>query len=407
MDAKHWMGGVLVAAVALTVVACGDDDDAATVTTALVVATDAPATTGPALDTTEPNESIESTEPPVEATEPAIATTEPVVETTEVMPAAWEQVVPGGDCQCADGSEFSFWVRPGDPSKVVLFFQGGGACFSADTCSFTNGTFKTTTGLDDDPSGNEGLFDDGDPRNPVAGWSFVYVPYCTGDVHIGDNDHEYAPGLLVHHKGAVNAQAAIAELATRFPDADRVLVTGESAGSVPSPLYAGVVSDLLPDADIAVLADSSGAYGDNPGVNALIGDLWGTMNAVPPWPENADVTPETWSIPGLYVRAGRHDPSITFARHDFAYDETQEFFATITGSAGGDVLSAIDANEVLIESQGVPLSSWVAPGSTHTVIGSSDFYTETVNGVALVDWVTALVTDRAVPDVHCTACQGG
>jgi len=23
----------------------------------------------------------------------------------------WERVAPGGDCQCADGSEFSFWVR--------------------------------------------------------------------------------------------------------------------------------------------------------------------------------------------------------------------------------------------------------------------------------------------------------
>ena len=45
--------------------------------------------------------------------------------------SAWTQIVPGGDCECADGSEFSFWVRQADPTKVVFFLQGGGACFDA------------------------------------------------------------------------------------------------------------------------------------------------------------------------------------------------------------------------------------------------------------------------------------
>ena len=44
-----------------------------------------------------------------------------------VTTAGWERVVPGGDCQCADGSEFSFWQREADPSKVVLFLQDGRA----------------------------------------------------------------------------------------------------------------------------------------------------------------------------------------------------------------------------------------------------------------------------------------
>jgi hypothetical protein len=49
--------------------------------------------------------------------------------------AAWERVVPGGDCQCSDGSEFSFWVREANRKKVVLYLQDGGACFSAKTCA--------------------------------------------------------------------------------------------------------------------------------------------------------------------------------------------------------------------------------------------------------------------------------
>ena len=62
----------------------------------------------------------------------------------------WERVVPGGDCKCADGSEFAFWERRADPTKVVLFLDGGGACSDATSCAFTGlsagGEAATTTG---------------------------------------------------------------------------------------------------------------------------------------------------------------------------------------------------------------------------------------------------------------------
>ena len=38
----------------------------------------------------------------------------------------WERVAPGGDCHCADGSEFAFWERRADPTKVVFYLDGGG-----------------------------------------------------------------------------------------------------------------------------------------------------------------------------------------------------------------------------------------------------------------------------------------
>jgi hypothetical protein len=45
--------------------------------------------------------------------------------------------VPGG--VCSDGSPYRFYVSPGDPKKVVLDFQGGGACWDAATCAFWTG----------------------------------------------------------------------------------------------------------------------------------------------------------------------------------------------------------------------------------------------------------------------------
>lgn len=47
----------------------------------------------------------------------------------------WEKVVPHGECQCADGSEFAFWERQADPTKFVFYHDGGAACVDATSCA--------------------------------------------------------------------------------------------------------------------------------------------------------------------------------------------------------------------------------------------------------------------------------
>ena len=334
------------------------------------------------------------------------STTETVVEETvveETTPdvAAWETIVAPADCMCGDGSEFSYFVREANPAKVMFFFEGGGACFSAETCDPSNPAYKQSVG---DGAGSNGIFDFENPLNPFADYSVVFVPYCTGDVHVGNTTHDYGNGVVVNHKGYVNGTTALDTLVERFPDATELVVTGESAGSVPSPLYAGLAADLLPNARITVLGDGSGAYPDIPGINTVIGDSWGTMNAVPDWPTNADVTVENWSLPGLYVRAGTHAPDITFARHDYAFDQTQQFFAGLAGIPADDLVSLIDQNETEIEAGGVTLWSFISPGDSHTILGRPEFYTQEVEGTSLLEWVTALVAGETVADVHCTLC---
>ena len=43
-------------------------------------------------------------------------------------------MVPGGDTICSDGSPYRFFVHRGDPSKLLIEFEGGGACWSGATC---------------------------------------------------------------------------------------------------------------------------------------------------------------------------------------------------------------------------------------------------------------------------------
>jgi len=333
------------------------------------------------------------------------ATTAPV-STAASGDRGWERVVPGGDCQCSDGSQFSFWVRKANPKKVVFYLQGGGACFSAKTCAPGRDLYKTKISSGDGPTGQAGMFDFADRRNPFADYSIVYVPYCTGDVHLGNTTTKYAPGLTVRHKGYINATAALHYMTATFPHATNLAVIGESAGSVAAPLYAGLVSDRLPKARITVLADGSGSYPDVPRLNDIIA-AWGTGNALPDWATSAGRGAKQWSFPGFFIRSARHDPKIVFARHDRAYDKVQELWYPLAGIPAKDLLSLIDANETQIERAGVNLLSYTAPGSEHTVLSDEPFYTEQVNGQRFVDWVTRLIERKPVDDVHCRQCRAG
>ena len=111
---------------------------------------------------------------------------------------------------CGDGSPFHFWMRQRDPQKVLLYFEGGGACFSAETCNPSDPAYKTAIGHDETLSDlSSGIWDDTNPENPFRDWSVVFVPYCTGDVHIGNNTADYGNGITVEHKGYVNGVAAL------------------------------------------------------------------------------------------------------------------------------------------------------------------------------------------------------
>jgi hypothetical protein len=321
--------------------------------------------------------------------------------------ADWDRVVPGGDSQCADGSEYAFWVHAADPAKVVLFLQGGGACWEATTCAFTDDdstTYDWNVTDGDDPAYRGGIFDVSNPDNPLANYSFVYVPYCTGDVHLGNVTHEYSPELTVRHKGFVNGTAGLNYLVENYANAEQVVVAGVSAGSVAAPVYGGLAADALPNAQVTVLADSSGAYPNDPDLNSEILGLWGTLETMPDWEVNKGLTVEAWGIPRFWIQAGRHDPEIVMARFDYAFDEVQARFITLAGLNPTNLLASIDTNEATIEAAGVAQHSYTAPGHNHTIINGEEFYTTEVNGVTLVAWVEALIGGRPLDDVHCNEC---
>lgn len=324
----------------------------------------------------------------------------------------WAPFAEDSGAVCADGSAARFLERAADPARVVLYFEGGGACFSKATCdfdgpekSYISESFVTAEMLAD----RGGMFDFAQPENPLADYSFVYVPYCTGDVHLGNKETTYGEGLTVQHRGYPNGLLALDHLAAAYPDAETIVVAGSSAGSVPTPLFAGLAADRLPDAHVVTIGDSSGAYPDDPMLNTVIGSLWGTMNAVPDWPETADVNISEWSIPGLYRYAAQHDPDITFGKFDFAQDATQASYGQLVGMGSDDLLTRIDEIDADImsdvEAAGGAISSYVAPGTEHTILGTDAFYTTEVDGTPFAAWVEQLIEGTEPASIHCGDCR--
>jgi Pectinacetylesterase len=324
----------------------------------------------------------------------------------------WTKVAPGGDCKCADGSEFAFWERRADPTRVVFFLDGGGACYDAETCAFTGLGRPGEAAYDwsiygEDPASEDGIFNFARADNPFLDYSFIYVPACTGDAHLGDVTRKYTAELTVEHKGFVNGTAALSHLAENYPDADQVVVVGKNVGSVAAPVYGGLAADLLSDAQVTVFGGLSGHVPDDPDLNAeLFGELWGAYHNMPDWEVNEGLTARDWGPPRFWIQAGLNDPEIMLARFDFAYDpEAAEGAASL--GLDSSTLAAIDANEAAIEAAGVVLHSYTAAGNGHRLFEWPAFFEVEVNGVRLVDWVSRLIEGEPVDDVHCEKCRAG
>lgn len=322
--------------------------------------------------------------------------------------ADWQPFAEDAGTVCADGSPARLYERPADPGKVVFYLEGGGGCWSAGTCAFEGPDKAYISESLATPEWLEqrgGIFDMDDPRNPLGEHSFVYVPYCTGDVHVGNRSSTYAPDLVVEHRGYPNGVAAVERLAEAYPDATEVVVAGISAGGVAAPFYGGLVSDALPDAHVAVVADSAGAYPDLPLLNAFVGSLWGVMDALPDWPEVAGMTAREWSIPGLFGVVAEHAPDVRFATFDHAYDQAQVFYGQLAGIDADELLALILANDARIDADGADVARFIAPGADHTILDADVFYDLQTEGVLLVDWITDFIDGSRPLDVICEDCR--
>src|SRR5262249_31745869 len=136
---------------------------------------------------------------------------------------------------CLNGTPYKFWARRGTVNKLLVYYQGGGACWEQITCTLP--ACDTSVGDDDDPSRvHTGFGDVANPANPFRDWSVVFVSYCSCDIHFGDASQDYAnfdPAHPKHveHRGYENARVVEKWAREHFLAPDTVFVAGSSAGA--------------------------------------------------------------------------------------------------------------------------------------------------------------------------------
>lgn len=162
---------------------------------------------------------------------------------------------------CADGSPTGVGFNAGQGDDLVIYLQGGGACWDAPGCvGAVPRATQVRGGYGADQFAGERNLDgiewlQRSERNPFGDAHLVFVPYCTGDLHAGDNVTRY-DGQAFHHVGSSNVRLALRRAAASIDAPDRVFLLGASGGGFGTWYAWEHARSIFPDAEVHVLADS-------------------------------------------------------------------------------------------------------------------------------------------------------
>jgi hypothetical protein len=182
----------------------------------------------------------------------------------------WEMIQPAG-AVCGNNSQYKFFVNYSDTSDDLVFvFEPGGACWDYPSCTGADG-IRGAANIDGVPDDHWELapfispfLQRDDPTTPTRDWNLVYVPYCTGDVHTGNNVITYTdpdgvgPDVTFHHSGHANVGKVIEWVDANFTHVPRMLVTGCSAGGAGAITNYYFMRNGIRAAERSYLLDDSG-----------------------------------------------------------------------------------------------------------------------------------------------------
>lgn len=345
---------------------------------------------------------------------------------------------------------FHFYYRKGKKKdKTLIYFAGGGACWNDVTCltSLKLGERPVYNPAIDHqenvPSYVGGILDRNHESNPVKDWNMVFIPYCTGDVHIGSRDSVYSDpfglvndgqSLMVQHRGFDNFMA-VREWIRNNTDRKKtedVLIAGSSAGSYGALLNFPRLRGLYPKKTrVTLLADAGTGIFTQPFVDLIFnnadGGPWGTWNTMATW------------IPGinqlgaynaltfyheLVTGISEFFPDSQFAKYTSAWDSVQVLFLSIMQKMD----NPLEWGDISLETW--PWQEWhvrmrytldvmalsknfnyyIGAGIFHAglidVFRPGYFYEEdSAQGVFLTDWVKRLNTDDKKSELENLICS--
>jgi hypothetical protein len=333
--------------------------------------------------------------------------------TSTLTPNTWSWI-PVDGAICRDGSPTGIGVNVGAATdKLMIYLEGGGACFNSTTCSmnpttFGKSDFTTQFVGQAAPHASTGIFNRGYAQNPVKDWSFIYVPYCTGDVHAGNRTDSTVTGVTGAQQfvGYVNVGKDLQRIVPSFPGLSKVLLTGVSAGGFGAAANYVQVAKAFGSVPVYELDDSGPPMPDPylpKCLQTLQVGLWGLDKTI--LNDCGTDCPDPSNYPLDFARhVGKAYPNVPFGLIESTADMViTEFFgfgaddctsfSPVTGQTFTAGLTAVQAGLADLPNFG----SFIFTGTQHTSLGADATFQNGVTGA--VD--TLLAGDAG------TAADGG
>lgn len=331
---------------------------------------------------------------------PAVELGEPFA--AEAFDWTW---VPIAGTSCRDGSGAGVMVNLNpDSDALVIALEGGGACYDALSCYANPQDISEEKRANFAEEYDSGLFDRENAENPIGDWNVVFVPYCTGDMHLGAEANGDVDGKLQRFVGYTNMTALLSRIVPSFPNATRVLLTGGSAGGVGAAVNYFQVARYFDPVPVDMLNDAGPTVG-SPWVATCLQDWWRRI-----W--NMDATllrdcgvhcPASDDYMLHFVKwTAEANPERSFGILSSVEDPTVR---SVLGSGANDCESARSLSreelmagllDVRARMATIPnFGTYYFPGGDHATLHKDEFYDrETAEGTRLQDWVVEFLGGR-------------
>lgn len=309
---------------------------------------------------------------------------------------------------CRDGSPTGIGYHVGNPKKLAIYINGGGACFNEPTCasnpkSFNSADWESLSAEYDD----DGIFNVNNPKNPLRDFSFVFVPYCTGDVHSGTRTAGFADGVAdtQRYVGSLNFIKTMDYIEPYFDykGVEEVVLFGMSAGGY------GVYVNFLdlfkrfPKAKFTVINDSGPLFSDATAFPICIQVGFSFIFGLPIPEDMVECCGQpSIGLANVFEYSSKKFPNANFGFISSKRDNVSRYFLSFgynncMGAPGyqlpGDVFenALINLREDILKPK-TTWSTYYINGTTHTMLAdNSIFYERNTSGMYLYEWVDKLM----------------
>jgi Pectinacetylesterase len=281
------------------------------------------------------------------------------------------------DIKCYDGSEANVAVSWGTSKNVVFYTEGGGAAWPG----FTHIGFEIDFPRYD-------LFLSPETINPAHDWNIVYVPYCDNSLHAGDSSYQEGRKTVYHH-GLRHTAAAAALAKKLFPDPEKILLTGISAGGFGTIVSWPIIKSQYMDADTYVFNDSGIGFWnpDTPETFELIKESW-NLRLPDDCTKCKDSVVQSWLF-GVYMD---YDPQVRVGMFSSYRDVIMSsWFMRMEAEAYEETL--LDVTGQMKAQYPDSYARYLIQGNTHTAaLLKQGLYYE-VDGLSVYEWADRMINE--------------